>query len=131
MAEDLPIIKIVDTLISHAILQDASDIHIEPGEKELVIRYRIDGILRDAMVLPKKTSSGVTARVKVLSNLKLDEKRLPQDGRFKILTEDNQKVSFRVSVIPSYYGEKTVIRILKATSYGYTLEDKGFHGEGL
>ncbi|OGI88119.1 hypothetical protein A2995_00060 [Candidatus Nomurabacteria bacterium RIFCSPLOWO2_01_FULL_33_24] len=131
LAEDLPIIKIVDTLISHAILQDASDIHIEPGEKELVIRYRIDGILRDAMVLPKKTSSGVTARVKVLSNLKLDEKRLPQDGRFKILTEDNQKVSFRVSVIPSYYGEKTVIRILKATSYGYTLEDKGFHGEGL
>src|ERR1035437_7484244 len=78
MAEDLPVVKIVDSLIFHAILQNASDIHIEPGEKELTVRYRIDGILHDAMVLDKNAGSGITARIKVLSNLKLDEKRLPQ-----------------------------------------------------
>ena len=74
MAEDLPIIKIVDSLIFHGILQNASDIHIEPGEKELTVRYRIDGILHDAMILDKNAGAGITARVKVLSNLKLDEK---------------------------------------------------------
>lgn len=112
MAEDLPIVKIVDTLISHAILQGASDVHIEPSENSVIVRYRIDGILHDAMTLPKDTSLGITARIKVLSNLKLDEKRLPQDGRFKIIN-DQGKVSFRVSTLPIYYGEKTVIRILR------------------
>ena len=77
MAEDLPVIKIVDSLIVHAVLQNASDIHIEPGEKELTVRYRIDGILHDAMVLDKNAGAGITARIKVLANLKLDEKRLP------------------------------------------------------
>jgi len=131
MAEDLPIIKIVDTLISHAILQNTSDIHIEPQETSLIVRYRIDGILHDAMVLPKESAAGITARIKVLSNLKLDEKRLPQDGRFKITTESGDRVSFRVSTLPTYYGEKTVIRILRENSKGYTLEGLGFHGEGL
>ena len=130
LAEDLPIVKIVDSLISHAILQDASDIHIEPLEDSLVVRYRIDGILRDAMVLPKDSAHGIVARIKVLSNLKLDEKRLPQDGRFKISNED-QKVSFRVSTIPAYLGEKTVIRILRENSKGFSLEKLGFHGESL
>lgn len=130
MAEDLPIIKIVDTLISHAILQKASDIHIEPGEVEVVVRYRIDGILHDAMKLPRTVAPAITARIKVLANLKLDEKRLPQDGRFKITTE-TQKVSFRVSTLPTYYGEKTVMRLLNENSYGFTLDDLGFHGEGL
>ncbi|MCA9353620.1 type II/IV secretion system protein, partial [Candidatus Nomurabacteria bacterium] len=130
MAEDLPIVKIVDTLISHAILQGASDIHIEPGEYELVVRYRIDGILHDAMKLPKESAAGITARIKVLSNLKLDEKRLPQDGRFKINTDD-QKVSFRVSTLPTYFGEKTVMRLLRESSKGFTLEGLGFHGLGL
>ncbi|MBP6855296.1 MAG: type II/IV secretion system protein [Candidatus Pacebacteria bacterium] len=131
MAEDLPVVKIVDTLISHAILQNTSDIHIEPEEEQLLVRYRIDGILRDAMVLPRDASAGITARIKVLANLKLDEKRLPQDGRFKITTESGDRVSFRVSTLPTYYGEKTVIRILKENSKGYTLEGLGFHGEGL
>lgn len=130
IVEDLPIVKIVDTLISHAIFQGASDVHIEPCEDSLIIRYRIDGILHDAMVLPKDTSSGVTARIKVLSNLKLDEKRLPQDGRFKIVNEQG-RVSFRVSTLPTYFGEKTVIRILKESSKGFTLEGLGFHGEAL
>jgi type IV pilus assembly protein PilB len=130
LAEDLPIIKIVDTLISHAILQGASDIHIEPCEESLVVRYRIDGILHDAMILPKDTSSGIVARIKVLSNLKLDEKRLPQDGRFKI-TNDQGSVSFRVSTLPTYFGEKTVIRILRENAKGFSLEGLGFHGEAL
>lgn len=130
LAEDIPIVKIVDTLISHAILQGASDIHIEPCEESLVVRYRIDGILHDAMVLPKDTSSGIVARIKVLTNLKLDEKRLPQDGRFKIVNEQGS-VSFRVSTLPTYFGEKTVIRILRENSKGFSLESLGFHGEAL
>ena len=130
MAEDLPVIKIVDSLIFHAILQNASDIHIEPGETELTVRYRIDGILHDAMVLDKNAASGITARIKVLSNLKLDEKRLPQDGRFKI-EQNGEKISFRVSTLPTYFGEKTVIRILKENAHGFSLESIGCHGEGL
>ncbi|MCX6752663.1 MAG: GspE/PulE family protein [Candidatus Nomurabacteria bacterium] len=130
MAEDLPVIKIVDSLVFHAILQNASDIHIEPGEKELTVRYRIDGILHDAMILDKNAGAGITARIKVLSNLKLDEKRLPQDGRFKI-EQNGEKISFRVSTLPTFFGEKTVIRILKENAHGFTLEGLGFHGEGL
>jgi len=130
LAEDLPIVKIVDTLISHAILQGSSDIHIEPCEESLVVRYRIDGILHDAMILPKDTAPGIVARIKVLSNLKLDEKRLPQDGRFKIVN-DGGRVSFRVSTLPTYFGEKTVIRILRENAKGFSLEGLGFHGEAL
>jgi len=130
LAEDMPIVKIVDSLVSHAILQGSSDIHMEPHEDAFYVRYRIDGLLRDAMVLPKKTASGIVARIKVLSNLKLDEKRLPQDGRFKI-EQDGVKVSFRVSTLPVYYGEKIVIRILKENSKGFSLEGLGFHGASL
>jgi type IV pilus assembly protein PilB len=130
LAEDVPIVKIVDTLLRHAVTQDASDIHIEPMEDKLLIRYRIDGILHDAMELPSHIAPGVTARIKVLSRLKLDEKRLPQDGRFKI-EADGEKVSFRVSILPTYYGEKTVMRLLREGGGGYTLESLGFHGTGL
>ena len=130
MAEDLPVVRMVDSLLAHAILQKASDIHIEPFENELVIRYRLDGILHDAMILPKKTAPGITARIKVLSNLRLDEKRLPQDGRFKIETH-GQNVSFRVSTLPTQFGEKVVMRLLPDSIHGYTLESVGFHGEGL
>ncbi|MEK7572334.1 MAG: GspE/PulE family protein [Patescibacteria group bacterium] len=130
MAEDLPVVKIVDSLIFHAILQNASDIHIEPGENDLTVRYRIDGLLHYAMILDKSAAPGITARIKVLANLKLDEKRLPQDGRFKI-EQNGEKVSFRVSTLPTFFGEKTVIRILKENSYGFSLESLGFHGEGL
>ncbi len=130
LAEDLPVVRIVETLLKHAILQNASDIHIEPQEKELLVRYRIDGILHDAMVLPKNAETPITARIKVLANLKLDEKRLPQDGRFKV--EVNlEKVSLRVSIIPTYYGEKTVMRLLREGGGGFTLESLGFHGESL
>jgi len=129
-AEELPIIKIVDTLLKHAILQKASDIHIEPTEKEVIVRYRIDGILHDAMTLPKTAAAGIVARIKVLSNLKLDEHRLPQDGRFKIETED-YKYSVRVSVLPVFNGEKIVMRLLPESTKALTLEGLGFRGEAL
>jgi len=130
MAEDLPVVRIVDTLLRHAIIQGASDIHIEPMEEALLVRYRIDGILHDAMTLPKHAGSTIAARIKVLSNLKLDEKRLPQDGRFK-MEMDGQKVSFRVSVLPIFFGEKIVMRLLRENRSGYTLEGIGFHGDGV
>lgn len=130
MAEDLPVVRIADTLLKHAILQDASDIHIEPLEKEVVVRYRIDGILRDAMTLPKTVQEGLTARIKVLANLKLDEHRLPQDGRFKIET-DEYKVSFRVSILPVFDGEKIVMRLLRENAQGLTLESLGLRGRAL
>jgi type IV pilus assembly protein PilB len=130
MAEDLPIVRIVDTLLRHAIVQGASDVHIEPMEDEVLIRYRIDGILHDAMTLPKTAAAGIVARIKVLSNLKLDEKRLPQDGRFKMETEAD-RVSFRVSIMPTFFGEKTVMRLLRETGGGFTLEVLGFHGENM
>ncbi len=130
MAEDLPIVRIVDTLLRHAIIQKASDIHIEPMEQEVLVRYRIDGVLHDAMTLPRNAAPGITARIKVLANLKLDEKRLPQDGRFKMETETD-KVSFRVSMLPTYFGEKIVMRLLRETGEGFTLDVLGFHGSGL
>jgi type IV pilus assembly protein PilB len=130
MAEDLPVVRIVDTLLKHAALQNASDIHIEPMENQVVVRYRIDGMLRDAMVLPKHAEASITARIKVLSQLKIDEKRLPQDGRFKV-DMDGEKVSFRVSIMPTYYGEKTVMRLLRENVHGFTLEGLGFHGPAL
>lgn len=130
MAEDLPVVRIVDTLLRHAIIQGASDIHIEPMEAELLVRYRIDGILHDAMTLPKHAAPTISARIKVLSNLKLDEKRLPQDGRFK-MEMDGQKVAFRVSILPIFFGEKIVMRLLKENKGGFTLEGLGFHGQAL
>lgn len=130
LAEDLPVVRIVNALLKHAVIQNASDIHIEPMETEMLVRYRIDGILHDAMTLPSVAGPSITARIKVLSNLKLDEKRMPQDGRFK-MEMDGEKVSFRVSILPTYYGEKTVMRLLRENGGGFSLESLGFHGEAL
>jgi type IV pilus assembly protein PilB len=130
VAEELPIIRIVDTLLKHAILQRGSDIHIEPTEKEVVVRYRIDGILHDAMLLPKGVSSGIVARIKVLSNLKLDEHRLPQDGRFKVETEDF-RYAIRVSILPVFDGEKIVMRLLPEAAKAFTLEGLGLRDAAL
>jgi len=129
-AQDLPVIRIVDTLLKHAILQEASDIHIEPDEKEVRVRYRIDGILHDAMSLPKAIIDGIVARIKILANLKLDEHRMPQDGRFKI-DQDGHRVAFRVSILPVYSGEKVVMRLLDESSKGLTLEAMGLWGSPL
>lgn len=130
VAEELPVIKIVDTLLKHAVIERASDIHIEPTEKEVVVRYRVDGILHDAMVLPKQIANGIVARIKVLSNLKLDEHRLPQDGRFRIQS-DGIKSSIRVSILPIFFGEKIVMRLLPEQTKVATLEELGFRAQAL
>ena len=124
LAQDLPVIRIVDTLLEYAIFEEASDIHIEPTEKDVVVRYRVDGMLRDVMNLPKSVRSGIVARIKVLSNLKLDEHRLPQDGRFKIANQQ-YKVTFRVSIIPVFDGEKVVMRLLNESVKALNLEQLG------
>lgn len=130
VAEGVPAVRIIDTLLRHANAQGASDIHIEPLENSLLIRYRIDGILHDAMELPKHAAAAITARIKVLASMKLDEKRLPQDGRFTAEGE-GEKVSFRVSILPTYFGEKIVMRLLRDNVSGFTLESVGFHGLAL
>lgn len=129
-AQELPVIRIVDILIKHAILEGSSDIHIEPSEKEVSVRYRVDGILKNAMTLPRQAALGVVARIKVLSNLKLDEHRLPQDGRFKIENKDF-KYSVRVSILPVFNGEKIVMRMLSEDAKVFTLEEIGLRGLAL
>ncbi|MBI2050169.1 MAG: Flp pilus assembly complex ATPase component TadA [Candidatus Staskawiczbacteria bacterium] len=129
-AQELPVIGIVDTLLKHAVLQEASDIHVEPMEKEIAVRFRIDGILHNVMALPISIAQAIVARVKVISNLKLDEHRLPQDGRFKIETDD-YKYSVRVSVLPVFNGEKIVMRLLSEDTKTQSLEKLGFVGKAL
>ncbi len=124
-AEEVSIVNVVNTVLEHAVYEGSSDIHIEPTEKELIIRYRIDGILKPVMTLPKAIQSGVTARIKILSNLKLDEHMIPQDGRFKIQIQDD-KLAFRVSILPVYDGEKIVMRLLHEGAKPLTLDELGF-----
>jgi len=124
LAADLPVVRIVDTLLEYSIIEGASDIHIEPEEKNVAVRYRIDGILRNVMILPKTVQSGIIARIKILANLKVDEHRLPQDGRFKIATNE-YKVAFRVSIIPTFDGEKIVLRLLNEKAQVLSLEQLG------
>ncbi len=130
LAADLPVVRIVDTLLEYSIIEGASDIHIEPEEKNVLVRYRIDGILRNVMVLPKTVQSGIIARIKILANLKVDEHRLPQDGRFKIATNE-YKVAFRVSIIPAFDGEKIVLRLLNEKAQVLTLEQLGLQSAPL
>lgn len=130
LAEDIPVVRIVDSLLEYAVFERASDIHIEPTENEVLVRYRIDGILKDVMTLPKNVQAGLTARIKILSNLKLDEHRLPQDGRFKIKTKEYE-VSFRVSIIPVFDGEKIVMRLLHEGGQIITLEQLGLQKKVL
>lgn len=124
IAKDVPIVRIVNDLLEYAMFKDASDIHIEPEEKDVIVRYRIDGILYNLMTLDKNIQSGIIARIKILSNLKVDEHRLPQDGRFKVYT-DKYKVSCRVSIIPTFDGEKIVIRLLDEKAQALSMESLG------
>ncbi len=125
LAEDIPIVRVVDSILEHAILEGASDIHIEPSETDVIVRFRVDGVLRPVMTFPKVVASGIVARIKILSNLKLDEHRLPQDGRFKI-ENPNYKFSIRVSVLPVVDGEKIVMRLLSETAKALSLDQLGF-----
>ncbi len=128
--EDAPIIKIVEVILSNAIEANASDIHVEPSEKDVRVRYRIDGILHTSLVLPRNVLSAVVTRIKILSNLKIDESRLPQDGRFH-MEVGKKSVDLRVSILPLIYGEKIVMRILDKTGSVPTLEQLGLRGIAL
>lgn len=121
-----PVSKMVLVIVRHAIDGHASDIHIEPTLKDTKVRYRIDGILRTSLVLPKYIHSAIVARIKVLANLKLDETRKPQDGRIR-LTIDNREIDFRVSTLPLFEGEKVVLRILDTEAQVPGLEQLGFN----
>lgn len=129
-ALELPIIKIADTIIDYAVAEEASDIHIEPQEEEVLIRFRIDGILHDVLYLPKYIHPSLVARIKVLTSLKIDEHRKPQDGRFK-RSSDSQDISIRTSIMPTFYGEKIVMRLLFEEAKGFSLSELGLWGYSL
>jgi type IV pilus assembly protein PilB len=125
VVEEAPIIKIVDVILSNAIEADASDIHIEPSENDVRVRYRIDGILHTSLRLPKPVLVGHSVPHQNFVELKIDEQRLPQDGRFHI-EFGKKSVDMRVSTLPLMYGEKVVMRILDKTASVPTLEELGF-----
>jgi len=124
-ATKAPVIRFVDLLLSQAVKSRASDIHIEPQEKSMVIRMRIDGILRDMVPPSRKMQAAVVARIKILSEMDIAERRLPQDGRFKVKTS-GRDIDVRVSVIPTIYGEKVVMRILDASAVNHNVNQLGF-----
>jgi type IV pilus assembly protein PilB len=129
-ATKAPVIRFVDLLLSQAVKSRASDIHIEPQEHSMTIRMRIDGILRDMVPPSRKMQAAVTARIKILSKMDIAERRLPQDGRFKIKNA-GKNIDVRVSVIPTIYGEKVVMRILDASAVNLDLKQLGFEPELL
>lgn len=130
VAEDSPIAQTVNLIIEYGVKSGASDIHIEPRENYVVIRYRIDGILREANKLPRKVLSSLVSRIKILSNLKIDEHRAPQDGRFKVRFA-GQVFALRVSTLPIVDGEKVVMRVLNEGGKPSTLEELGYWGSSL
>jgi type IV pilus assembly protein PilB len=127
---EAPIARAVNILIEYAIKSRASDIHIEPRESYVQVRYRIDGILHDTMTLPRALMSSIISRVKILSNLRIDEHRIPQDGRIKI-NMAGTNLSLRVSTLPVMDGEKVVMRLLDETTKALTLEELGYKGQAL
>ncbi|MCX6725599.1 MAG: GspE/PulE family protein [Candidatus Saccharibacteria bacterium] len=130
VAEDSPIAKTVNLIIEYGIKSGASDVHIEPREDYVLVRYRVDGVLREANKLPKKVLGSLVSRIKILSNLKIDERRSPQDGRFKIQIGE-QIYALRVSTLPILDGEKVVMRILNESAKASTLEELGYWGTAL
>ncbi len=130
LVQDAPITRALNTILEHAVSSGASDIHIEPREQELKIRYRIDGVLQEVMTLPKAAEPALISRVKILSNLKIDEHRIPQDGEFQIHF-DGKDVDLRIAISPVVHGEQVVIRLLDKSSTMLTLDSLGFRGQAL
>ena len=130
ITETSPAAKIVTSLLKRSVREKASDIHIEPSEEDMAVRFRIDGVLRKVLTLPKEIQPAVTSRVKILSNLKIDETRLPQDGRIQILLDGN-KIDFRISTLPTVNGEKIVARVLDHSGGVLNLTDLGVRGRAL
>jgi type IV pilus assembly protein PilB len=128
--EDAPVVKIVATIVRYATEGNASDVHIEHMRDKVRVRFRVDGVLNTSLILPPQVHAAVVARIKVLSTMKLDEKRKPQDGRFSARI-DGRKIDFRVSTFPAYYGEKVVMRILDQEKGVKKLEDIGLSEKNL
>lgn len=129
-AEEVPIIKILDTTLEYAVAERASDIHIETQGEDVIVRFRIDGVLRDVIKFPRGVEEALVARIKILSNLKIDEHRIPQDGRYKF-NIDEEVIALRISIIPGFYGENVVMRILRETNRPLSMEELGITGNGL
>ncbi len=130
LVEDAPVTKIVATILKHAIDGNASDIHIEPTAENLKVRFRVDGAMATNLLLPMKVHQAIVARIKILCNMKLDEKRKPQDNRFSTHIS-GRKIDFRVSTFPAYYGEKVVLRILDQEKGVLPLDQIGFSPRAL
>ncbi len=130
IAEDSPVAQTVNLILEYAIRSNASDIHIEPREDFLQVRYRVDGVLKEANRLPRSIMNALVSRIKILSNLKIDERRVPQDGRFKV-TVAGKRYALRVSTLPISEGEKVVMRILDESNKALTLEELGYWGFSL
>jgi type IV pilus assembly protein PilB len=130
LIKEAPIAKIVSTILEYAVTSRASDVHIEPQEDRVRVRYRIDGILYDKLSLPKSVQEAVVSRIKILSEMKIDEHRIPQDGRFNFKVA-KEEVDLRISVMPSSNGEKIVMRLLRKSGGIPTLEDLGLEGSSL
>ncbi|MEE9214018.1 MAG: type IV-A pilus assembly ATPase PilB [Thermodesulfobacteriota bacterium] len=130
-SEEAPVIKLVNHMLLESMRKGASDIHVEPYEMELRIRYRIDGVLYDVMRPPLKLKNAITSRIKVMSNLDIAERRLPQDGRIKVKMPHGKSMEYRVSVIPTLFGEKTVMRILDKDALQLDLTKLGFENQQL
>src|SRR5437588_1736143 len=133
-AEEAPVVKLCNLVLTDAIKRGASDIHIEPYEKEFRVRFRIDGILYEIMNPPLKLRDAMTSRMKILSKLDISEKRLPQDGRIKLkmkLNDKNKELDFRVSVLPTLFGEKVVMRLLDKDNLQLDMTKLGFEPESL
>lgn len=130
-SEEAPVIKLVNFILTDAIRKGASDIHVEPYEKSLRIRYRIDGVLYDVLEPPLKLKNAISSRIKIMSDLDIAERRLPQDGRIKVRVEKNKTMEYRVSVAPTIFGEKVVLRILDKDSLQLDLRKLGFEEQQL
>ncbi len=130
ISEEAPIIRAVAVVVKHAVESRASDIHIEPQEDEIKVRFRVDGLMHVALILPKRIHSAIITRIKILSDLKIDETRVPQDGRFSTIVGD-KKIDFRVSTLPTRHGEKAVLRILDPSVGLIELPDLGLTGRNL
>ena len=129
-SEDAPIINLVDQVIGQAMKEGATDIHVEPHERQLVIRYRVDGLLNDAVTPPKNVYTGVMTRIKILADMDIAERRAPQGGRFTVRA-GGKEVDVRVSTLPTIYGEKAVLRLLDKTDFNYDLNSLGFEEHDL
>jgi len=126
LSEDAPVVRLVNLILVNAIKQGASDIHIEPYEKKFRIRYRIDGVMHEEMHPPLKLRNAITSRVKIMANLDIAERRLPQDGRIKLKLGKGREMDFRVSVLPTLFGEKVVMRLLDKSSLQLDMTKLGF-----